>query len=250
MAGELDPNELDLSPRDLEFRSRVLEGDRRRYSRRTDRLGFLGRGLVLDVGCGFGQWTEALAASNRIVIGIDVFHARVASASKRPMGSGKHREPLFLTASMECLPIRSGSADGLFCYSALFAVDPRKALKEFARVAAPGCLLYVSTNAIGWYLNMMFEARHATSGFDPVSVGMLAVTESVRFFASGIRGLGELAIPSDTLTSWLEQVGFEVLGVGPEGTLGAPVAEGNSFFPASFGGEEAVYEVLARRGCA
>ncbi len=52
------------------------------YQRRVRALGFADFGRVLDVGCGYGHWTAALAEVNDEVVGIDRAAFRVSIAEQ------------------------------------------------------------------------------------------------------------------------------------------------------------------------
>jgi SAM-dependent methyltransferase len=88
---------------------------------------------VLELGCGGGQWSIALAPQGAAVTGLDLSrtqltHARAASASV----------PLTL-ASGEQLPFRAGAFDVVFCdHGAISFCDPATIVPECARVLRPG----------------------------------------------------------------------------------------------------------------
>ncbi len=124
-----------LSARDRGFLSRVYGGDPERYHLRLRQAGMAGHGHVLDAGCGFGQWTNALASLSREVSAIDIDPMRVESA--RAM-QRHHRNISWHQGSITSLPFADNSFDALFSYSVIYYTDPRLALSEFARVLKPG----------------------------------------------------------------------------------------------------------------
>lgn len=50
------------------------------YRKRLDVQGMSNHGVVLDFGCGFGQWAVVLAESNQYVVGVDPSHVRLSFA--------------------------------------------------------------------------------------------------------------------------------------------------------------------------
>jgi len=96
-------------------------------------------GLVLDVGCGPGQYTQALRARGLRVVGLDLSPGMLRYAHA-------NRTPRLACADMRCLPFTDGCADGCFVCASLLHL-PRtqapRALSEFRRVLCPGGALYV-----------------------------------------------------------------------------------------------------------
>ena len=99
---------------------------------------------VLDVGCGTGYCTRALA--NRYprasVVGIDLAPAMVKTAKDR---AGWWRRSRYLGGDAEALPIASNSIDLVFSNLAIQWCNPDKAFAEFARVMRPGAVLMFTT---------------------------------------------------------------------------------------------------------
>lgn len=99
---------------------------------------------VLDVGCGTGYCTRALA--NRYprasVVGIDLAPAMVKTAKDR---AGRWRRSRYLSGDAEALPVASNSIDLVFSNLAIQWCDPDKVFAEFARVMRPGAVLMFTT---------------------------------------------------------------------------------------------------------
>ena len=96
-----------------------------------------GAGRVLDVGCGSGRLTVALALAGASVTGLDSSRQRLDDASRRASEAGVRLE--LLRADMEeRLPFADASFDGVASRLALMiAVDPLATLRELGRVLEP-----------------------------------------------------------------------------------------------------------------
>jgi SAM-dependent methyltransferase len=104
-------------------------------------LGILGdvHGLdVLELGCGAGQWSIALAADGARVVGLDQSVVQLKHAA---VNSARVALPL-IAASAEAVPFRDGSFDVVFCdHGAMSFCDPAVTVPEVERLLRPGGLL-------------------------------------------------------------------------------------------------------------
>ncbi|MFJ3878916.1 class I SAM-dependent methyltransferase [Streptomyces sp. NPDC090077] len=91
-----------------------------------------------DLGCGTGRAMPALRAhvgETGSVLGIDVTPAMLVAAARH----GRARHGSLLAADCTRLPLPSAVLDGIFSAGLLDHLpDPRSALREWARVSAPG----------------------------------------------------------------------------------------------------------------
>ena len=98
-------------------------------------------GVIVDAGCGTGRAAAALhrhfpAAR---VLGVDRSNAMLGQAVRRSPVTAH------LRADVQSLPLPGASVDLLFANLVLPWCDPQTALREFARVLAPGGLLLLAT---------------------------------------------------------------------------------------------------------
>lgn len=120
----------------------------RRYKQHSYELLALSPGLpVMDVGCGIGDDAYRMAARvapGGIVVGIDPSARLLAEASRRiPPGAGVE----FVRADARALPFKNGSFARCRVERTLQHIkDPLSAIREMARVLAPGGLLLAYDN--------------------------------------------------------------------------------------------------------
>jgi SAM-dependent methyltransferase len=107
----------------------------------------LGRGIVLDVGCGVGDETVRLAGDGRVVLGAD-YDAATAVAAGAEWGPGGRRgaDVRFLGMDGARLGVRDRSIDWV-CSSHIIEhfVAPEAHVGELARVTRPGGTVFVIT---------------------------------------------------------------------------------------------------------
>jgi 2-polyprenyl-3-methyl-5-hydroxy-6-metoxy-1,4-benzoquinol methylase len=238
-----------LTGDDRDFFLRVWATDPDIYRERIRAAGFEALGDILDAGCGFGQWTLALAETNRSVAAIDVSDVRVRIVSDLAAHFGVSNLNT-AQSSVEQTAYGDEAFDGIFSYSVIYFTDFRKSIAEFARLLRPGGRLYLCTNGLGWYLHNFANAHNASATFDPRTMAIATLENSLDFYASGKRTPGrQLVTPSEVILAELRKNGFEILAVGPEGTLAGPgQSPGRSFYQGEYFGAEGVYDVVARKG--
>jgi SAM-dependent methyltransferase len=106
------------------------------YRRRISDIGFKG-GVLLDIGCGSGNWSVAAASDFRLVIGCDNFIARL-SCGCRMRDFLESRNTTFLRGDATALPLESASVDWCLVYNVLPYVRRwREVVPELARVIRP-----------------------------------------------------------------------------------------------------------------
>ena len=110
-----------------------------------ERLGFAGVTSVLDVGCGVGHWTRALAPalpSNARFTGVDRESRWVKEYLARAERAGLGGRSTCVDGDAMALPFADGSFDMATCQTVLIHVpDARAAIVEMLRVVKPGGLV-------------------------------------------------------------------------------------------------------------
>jgi len=101
---------------------------------------------ILDVPCGGGLAFRALRPGQEIrYVASDSSSKMIARAERRARKRSLDQVE-FTVADMKRVPLRSGEADVVLCYSGLHLLhDPREALGEFARCLRPGGVLTGTT---------------------------------------------------------------------------------------------------------
>jgi len=138
--------------RTLEAHSAEYFGDTRDYWWNEDFIALIGRRFafekvheVLDVGCGVGHWTQALAPAlpaEARVIGVDRDQSWVNKATERAASRGISHRFRYQLSEAQALPFPDASFDLVTCQTLLIHVaDPGAVIAEMTRVARPGGLV-------------------------------------------------------------------------------------------------------------
>ncbi len=158
---------------------------------------------VLDVGCGEGRFTSALARAGREAVGIDVAQEPLRRARAREEGLGGENLDLRLVPAEGPWPLQDASFDAVWAGEVIEHVaDTAGWLSEVRRVLRSGGALVLSTPAHGplTRLSLALSGRAFESHFDPRS-------DHLRFYT--LR----------TLTALLADFGFERIETAGAGGL-------------------------------
>ncbi|MFT4541784.1 MAG: SAM-dependent methyltransferase, partial [Planctomycetota bacterium] len=113
--------------------------------------------VVLDAGCGTGNYVAALAGKVKMLEGVELNPGMLGAAQAKMSGRADVR---LQEGSIVELPIESGSCDGVLVNFVLHHLDDgsdanfsatRRAIAECARVLAPGGTLIVQTSSAAQY---------------------------------------------------------------------------------------------------
>lgn len=225
-----------LSPYEREFyRIEVEDRSPDLYRERLRGIGFHGLGRVIDLACGVGQWSLALAELNDSVVGVDIAPHRLFMANALASSRNVHNVE-FRWTNIEELPYGPSEFDGAFCYGAFMFADGERVLPEVRRVLKSGAPLYVNANGPGWYLHRLQTRKSARAAID-----------FTRAAANRLLGRYRQTLYSrKRLTRLLENHGFVIDAVADEGKIGGS-GDGRSFYPGRLLGMDAVFEVLAHK---
>lgn len=109
-------------------------------------LGEIAGRTILELGCGGGQWSVALARAGARVIGLDLSERQLAHARQRVRADGG--QVFLLQASAERVPLANASMDIVFCdYGAMTFADPYRTVPEAARLLRKGGLFAFNTSS-------------------------------------------------------------------------------------------------------
>lgn len=143
------------------YETAVFKHDRSEFIDRVETIGFKGGERVLDAGCGYGQFSYALAQFNREVIAVDRSDAMVEMARFLVERWGAPNVTVE-KQSLPKLPYEDASFDFIWCAGVLNIIDKYASMREFNRLLRPGGRVFVQTNAWGRWL--FKAARHYQNG--------------------------------------------------------------------------------------
>ncbi len=235
-----------FSPNDAGFARRVFDKGLTPYLERIVQYGFAGRGRVLDAGCGFGQWSLALALAGNEVDAVDIaanrvdFLTDVAGALRLPVRPAQ--------GGIEKTPFPDATFDAVFCYGVLFLTDWKRSVAELLRVLRPGGLLYCNANGFGWYKHLWHTGHNRTPDYDPALRAAKALLNTWNYHnGQPVEPGMDILITPEELAAELTARGACDIRVDGEGLLGtpAPGAEYRPFFQKEYMGDPGGYEVLA-----
>jgi len=248
LIGIIDMHHDAVAPASYDFLRRVFSDGLNKYEARLRQYGFTGLSNVLDAGCGFGQWSLALAGMNESIYSMDIAEDRIAflrdAARELDIANLQAR-----TGVLDQLPYDSGSFDGLFCYGAFMFSSWRESVHELARVMRSRGRLYLNANGFGWYRFLWDTQHNKVEGYDPrehVAKALLATAQYQQRKPISFP-VDKLIEPSE-LTAALDAAGFDILEVKAEGLVGLK-ADSDAlvlpFFVGDYKGDPGVYEILA-----
>lgn len=126
------------------FDEYAAKADESVEARFQEAVGAAAGGTILDVACGPGVVTAALAGRAKAVTAFDATPAMLEKAEKRCADAG-HRNVQFKQGNAEALPFDDRAFDGVVTRLAIhhFA-DPKRVVEEMFRVLRPGGTLVIA----------------------------------------------------------------------------------------------------------
>lgn len=106
---------------------------------------------VLDIGCGAGQEMLPFVSNGALGVGLDYVPEAGQVGRVKYAEQGLGERAVFLRGSGDALPLADGSVDAVICRGAIMFMDNDRALREFARVLAPGGYLFLMFQAPAYY---------------------------------------------------------------------------------------------------
>jgi SAM-dependent methyltransferase len=177
------------------FDTWAMKTDEKSGARFVAALGDATKGAVLDVACGPGVITAAVAPHAISVTALDATEAMISKARARCETAGIENVK-FKIGDAHHLPFETGQFDGVVSRLAVHHfTDPGRALKEMARVLKPGGILVIadvtaSGNKADADLQNAIEILR-----DPSHVAMLPEAQLVQHFE-------EAGLQAITTESW------------------------------------------------
>lgn len=237
------------SENDRNFLIRTYSTDPQVYFDRLRAIGFHGLGVVLDAGCGFGQWAFQMALLNDSVEACDVAEDRISVCKKiKDTYAGDFSNCHFQTGNLENMTYHDGSFDAVFAYSCLYRTDYRRTLREIYRVLKKGGKLYFSTNDLGWYIYNLIEDHNPSSDYSPKQMAIDTLQNSLNYYIGGSREVGKsILMPRENTLKELAEAGFRVIACGADASINATDCKVKSFYKEHILGMTNVYEVLCEK---
>jgi len=231
------------------FIQRIFSDGVEKYKNRIEALGFSGKQKVLDAGCGYGQWSLALADLNNVVESCDISSTRVKFlkeiAARLDISNINSQ-----VSRLDSMPYPDSHFDAVFCYGVIFLTPWRNSLRELIRVLKPGGQLYVNANGLGWYMFLWQEEHNKTDNYDPKAISAKALSDTLRYDRDAIYEPGmHLLIEPKSIITEMRRLGLQDITNGPEGTLhlNKTVAAPESFFLGEYFGQVGVFEVCGTK---
>jgi ubiquinone/menaquinone biosynthesis C-methylase UbiE len=203
---------------DLLFAKRMFISGHEFYEDNLERLGLGGLGLVIDAGCGYGQWSVALAKKNRRTLAIDDSPNRIRFLDSLANLSQINNLDVELS-SVTKIPVPDGSVDAVFSYGVVFCTPWKETLLEFARTLRPGGLLVFNATSLDWF-SYLWKTRHnECSDYRPRKVVAEAFVNSLKYELGETDWLGQVVMDPQEVVEFLHQIGFAEVQQGWEGSL-------------------------------
>ena len=164
----------DFFPREQSFLLRVNARSQVDYIQRLHDIKLQDLEQVIDFGCGYGQWSFALAQLNRKVVAIDVSEYRLEIARKTAYEKGITNIDFVNPEEFE-RKYSSEKFDGFFSYSVLHLIDQEYFFSYVSKFLKPNGIFYFTGNSLGWYLMCLAKNPNASWDYSPRKMAAIAL---------------------------------------------------------------------------
>ena len=143
-------------------------------------LGDVAGKLVLEYGCGGGQFSTALAAAGAHAVGLDISAKQLLHAQQHMERHGQN-VPL-VQASAHVTPFRDDVFDAVFSdYGATTFVDPYLTVPEAARILKPGGLFVFAATSPVYMMCIDLDTDEVTTTLQRPYFGMRVIEDDDGF---------------------------------------------------------------------
>ena len=151
--------------------------------------------LVLDLGCGVGEYVRAFQREGARAVGLDIEPQRLAEARRRLAAGGGGAPAALVAAAGERLPLRDGCLDAAVLNEVIEHVaDDAATLREVRRVLKPGggtCVIFAPNRLYPFETHGVYIGRRYVFGNIPL----------VNWLPDGGRGAPPSRTPAPTGTA-------------------------------------------------
>lgn len=241
-----------LGENDRAFLQRMYSGDAGRYLAKIRSIGFTDRSRVLDLGCGFGQWSFVLASVNKDVLAVEVDEKRVRFV-RELAAQGKFSNVAATVGTGDHLPAEARDIDAVFCFGVLQYLDTTRLMRELTRVLRPGGRAYFTGKDVGGYLYFWKERPHRTADYDPREIAADAFANTLFLQRFGTLFPGhkhrDRIISCEQFCDLAKQHRLHTISAGLEGSVCAEGMEPHrvNFFVTEYEGYPKSWEALLEK---
>jgi ubiquinone/menaquinone biosynthesis C-methylase UbiE len=237
-----------LGDNNIKFISRVFDKGILPYKERLLAYGFCNHENVLDAGCGFGQWSLALADLNNNVLAVDISEKRISFLNELINHHSFHNIRTDVS-ELTSINAEDNYFDIIFCYGVLFLTPWKESLAELVRVLKKGGKIYINANGFGWYKNLWYNSPNKADDYDPSLLAAKVLYNTWNYKnGKGVEPGLDILIEPEELSAELEALGLSEIKTAAEGRLRADGfigKEPQAFFNGEYLGDLGVYEVIA-----
>ena len=164
------------------FKARVYATPLENYVQKLKSLGFAELDRVIDYGCGYGQWTVALASLNKEVIAVDNDEKKLAEAKNICFNMGINNVKFMTVQELFESDVKS---QAFFSYSVSHLMPLSEFFQVIVSTLCKNGKFYFTANSLGWYLHCIQTNRNRSKDYSPRIMGVTAVLRNL----FGIRSL-------------------------------------------------------------